>query len=158
MYSNKLILDLLHYIDKNLYKQITTQELSDYFFYNKAYIMRLFKREIGTTIIGYILRKRVYLSLKNLEYTNNSILYISLQFGFSSQEYYSETFRRFMSCSPSTFRKFTKHDYSIHEKQANEIRNSLVHLNTFFLSVEKYSHNVNTHSQTKILSIFQNKK
>ena len=54
MFSNLIVIDLLKYIDENLYAPISIQELSILFHYNKDYLMRLFKREIGVTIIDYI--------------------------------------------------------------------------------------------------------
>ena len=54
MFSNDLIIQILIYIENNLYKKISIDELSITFHYNKDYIMRLFKKEIGYTIIDYI--------------------------------------------------------------------------------------------------------
>ena len=54
MFSNSLVIDILNYIDNNLYSKITINDLVYRFNYNKDYIMRLFKREIGITIIDYI--------------------------------------------------------------------------------------------------------
>ena len=62
MNQRKLIIEILDYIDSNIYKKITIEELSRIFFYNKDYLMRLFKREIGLTIFEYINSKKfIYL-------------------------------------------------------------------------------------------------
>ena len=49
--QRKLIIEILNYIDNNIYKKITISEISRIFYFNKDYIMRLFKR-IVFTIIG----------------------------------------------------------------------------------------------------------
>ena len=64
---NELVLKILDYIDNNLYKKITMDELSRVFFFNKDYIMRTFKKELRMTIIDYINRKRIYNSLEELK-------------------------------------------------------------------------------------------
>ena len=59
-------------------------ELSNQFYFNKDYIMRLFKKEIHTTISDYINKKRIFQSLPDLQLTTNSILSIGLKHGFTS--------------------------------------------------------------------------
>jgi YesN/AraC family two-component response regulator len=63
MYSNKLICEILIYIDKNIKNKITIEELENKFFYNRYYIMKLFKKEIGLTIVEYINSIRIYNSI-----------------------------------------------------------------------------------------------
>ena len=79
MFSNNLIIQILVYIENNLYKKISIDDLSITFHYNKDYIMRLFKKEIGYTIIDYINHKRIYNSLISFKYKNISILNISIK-------------------------------------------------------------------------------
>ena len=47
MFSNDLVINILNYLDNNLYTQISINEISNFFKYNKDYIMRLFKKEIN---------------------------------------------------------------------------------------------------------------
>ena len=49
--SNELIIKILNYIDECLYTKISIDELSSIYYFNKDYIMRLFKKELGITII-----------------------------------------------------------------------------------------------------------
>ena len=70
MYSNKIICDILIYIENNLKSKITIKDLENKFFYNRYYIMKLFKKEIGLTIIEYInslkIYNRIYMHKKGL--------------------------------------------------------------------------------------------
>lgn len=113
MKQKKLIIDIINYIDTNIYTKISIDSISNEFFFNKDYIMRLFKRELGITINQYINFKRVYLSLNALENTNESILYIALNNGFYSLEYYSEMFKKIIGISPSNYREFHKYRFNI---------------------------------------------
>ena len=154
MFSNTLVLKILDYIDNNLYKKITIEELSKTFYFNKDYIMRVFKREIKTTIIEYINKKRIFTSLNELKNTNISILKIAINNGFISQEYYSETFTKIIGVNPLTYRKFTKVGSNISYEKINIIRNSIAKLNLELNIINEYRRNVPT-KQVKTLSLFK---
>ena len=105
--SNDLIRRILQYIDDNIYSKISLEDLSHIFYFNKDYIMRLFKKEIGLTIVDYISRRRIYSSLEELHNTDDLILKVALKHGFTSQEYYTEIFTKVIGVNPNTYRKFT---------------------------------------------------
>lgn len=154
MYSNELILEILKYIDNNLNKKITIDELSKKFYFNKDYIMRLFKKELNITITDYINKKRIYNSLKELRESNDLILKISLNNGFQSQEYYTEIFTKTIGTSPIIYRKSTKINHQITEEQLNIIRTNLTDLIKIIKDIEIYKTNIKT-TETKKLSLFQ---
>ena len=60
MFSNDLVCDILDFIDENINRKITMSELSKRFYFNKDYIMRLFKKEIHSTILDYINQLRIF--------------------------------------------------------------------------------------------------
>ena len=105
MYSNELICNILEFIDNNFKRDISIEEITFRFSYNRYYIMKKFKKEIGDSIISYINKLRVYNSLSELNHTNNSIVLISINNGFNSLEYYSEMFKKIIGISPSKYRK-----------------------------------------------------
>lgn len=154
MFSNLLVIDILNYIDNNLYTKITITSLENKFNYNKDYIMRLFKREIGVTIIDYINRKRIYNSLNSLKNTNDSIILISINYGYYSLEYYSEIFKSIIGVAPSIYRKFSRFDHTISINNSNKIRKSVIELDYLFSNISKYKTNVIPKNTVKSLSIF----
>lgn len=154
MYSNELIVKILNYLDNNLYKQISINELANRFSYNKDYIMRLFKKEIGCTIIDYINTKRIFNSLNSYK-SNISILRISLEYGYSSLEYYSEIFKKIMKVNPSTYRKFIKNDINIDINDIYIIQDRLVSIEYFIHKCNSYKNNIDTNEIRKVLSIFK---
>lgn len=155
MFSNDIVLNILNYIDNNLYKKITIDELSNIFNYNKDYLMRLFKKEMKCTIIDYINKLRIYNSLDTLKNTRNTILNIALSFGFSSQEYYSEMFNKIMGVSPSRYRKFFNKSYLLSVKDIELIRENIVLLNNYIDYINYYKRNTYTVTKVKVLSIFK---
>ena len=65
IYSNELVCNILTYIKNNINAEITISDISNLFSYDKTYIMKKFKRELGLTIIEYINNKRILNSLNS---------------------------------------------------------------------------------------------
>ena len=153
MYSNETVVEIIQYIDQNITKKISIEELANRFHFNKDYIMRLFKKEIHMTITNYINKKRIYLSLNSLQNTENSILKIALENGFLSQEYYSETFSKILKVSPATYRKYTRRISNITDYEYDTIIEKMNDLQYEMKYVEHYK----THTfqeKKKRLSLF----
>lgn len=131
MFSNDLICDILDFIDDNINRKITMDELSGHFYFHKDYIMRLFKKEIHSTISDYINKKRVFQSLKDLQLSKDSILYIGLKHGFSSLEYYSEVFHKVMGVSPVIYRKFSARSIEVEDEDMKTIQKNLANISGF---------------------------
>ncbi len=148
--NNDLIRQILIYIDNNIYSKISLDDLSRLFYFNKDYIMRLFKKELNITIIDYINKKRIYDSLKELEETNNTILKVALEHGFTSQEYYTEMFNKVMKVNPLTYRKFTKNNPTLTEEEIINIRKNLTDIKYQLDIIQKYKDNVP--STSKVLT------
>lgn len=141
MFSNDLICDILDFIDDNINRKITMDELSGHFYFHKDYIMRLFKKEIHSTISDYINKKRIFQSLKDLQLSKDSILYIGLKHGFSSLEYYSEVFHKVMGVSPVIYRKFSARSIEVEDEDIKTIQKNLANISGFFENVTRYRNN-----------------
>ena len=86
---------------------------------------------------------------------NDSILKVSLDVGFSSQEYFCEIFTKIMGASPLKYRNFTKFSNNLSILDSNTIKKHVVNLNYFFNTVDKYKKNVPPKTTVKMLSIFK---
>ncbi|MBQ6135233.1 MAG: helix-turn-helix transcriptional regulator [Bacilli bacterium] len=155
MFSNPLVIDILNFLDQNIYRKIAMDELAEGFHYNKDYIMRIFKKEIQATIIEYINYRRIFNSLYALKNKDSSILSIALSYGFSSQEYYCEIFHHVMSVSPSDYRLFLNYSIGLNEEIVFNIQDRLSFLDSFFKKVEEYKRNIPPKNDIKMLSIFR---
>lgn len=154
IYSNDLICNILKYINNNINTEITILNLSNIFAYDKTYIMKRFKRELGITIKDYINSKRILNSLNN--YTqDNSILRIALLNGYNSIEYYSEVFKNIMGISPRKYKKFILPLNNLNQEEINTIRLSFSNLISQENKIQKYLNNQKPKVlPTKKLSIF----
>ncbi|MBR3210812.1 MAG: helix-turn-helix transcriptional regulator [Bacilli bacterium] len=140
--NQSLVRQILAYLDDNIYAKISLEELSRLFYFHKDYIMRVFKKELNMTIIDYMNKKRIFASLEELKETQDSILKVALMHGFTSQEYYTETFIKVMGVNPNTYRKFTKNHPSVTEDNTNKIRKNLTDLKYQLDQITKYKQNV----------------
>ena len=154
MYSNELVVKMLNYIDDNLYKRITMDEISSIFYFNKDYLMRIFKKELDITIMDYINKRRIYNSLELLKNTDDLVIKIALNSGYSSLEYYSETFTKILGVSPLTYRKFTKVNSQISLEELDIIRTRLPDISSLLKRIDIYKNNVKR-SEVKKLGLFK---
>ena len=136
MYSNELVCIILEYINNNINKEITINELSMHFFFDKTYIMKRFKRELGISIHEYINIFRIYNSL-SLFKTDNYFLSIGINNGFNSLEYFSETFKKVMGVNPTTYKKFISYKV-ISKKDADLILNSITYIDSIKNKVNNF--------------------
>ena len=114
--------------------------LSNIFSYDKTYIMKKFKRELGITIIEYINNKRILNSLNGYK-SNTTILRIALLNGYNSIEYYSEIFRNLVGVSPRVYKRFITPLNNLNEEETNTIRNSISNLINIENKIQKYLSN-----------------
>ncbi|MGN1342289.1 MAG: helix-turn-helix transcriptional regulator [Bacilli bacterium] len=127
MYSNELVCNILNYINKNINKEITINELSNIYFYDKTYIMKKFKKELGITIKEYINHKKILNSL-SLYNPQASILNIAFNSGFNSIEYYSEVFNKLIGVSPRIYKKFITPLNTLEDNKLEKIRSSILNI------------------------------
>ena len=154
MYSNELVVKILNYIDDNLYKRITMDEISSIFYFNKDYLMRIFKKELDITIMDYINKRRIYNSLELLKNTDDLVIKVALNSGYSSLEYYSETFTKVLGVSPLTYRKFTRVNSQISEEELDIIRTRLPEVSIILKRIDIYKNNIKR-SEVKKLGLFK---
>lgn len=154
MYSNELVVKMLNYIDDNLYKRIAMDEISSIFYFNKDYLMRIFKKELDITIMDYINKRRIYNSLDLLKNTDDLVIKIALNSGYSSLEYYSETFTKILGVSPLTYRKFTKVNSQISDEELDIIRTRLPDISSLLKRIDIYKNNIKR-SEVKKLGLFK---
>lgn len=156
MYSNKLICEILIYINENIRNKITIEELETKFFYNRYYIMKLFKKEIGLTIVGYINSIKIYNSIMQIKNSNSNLINIAFKNGFYSLEYFSETFKQITHLNPRKYKDYFSHKKTISFEDIDLINNSMIKLyetskiKDIYLSKQKPTNN-----PVKKLSIFK---
>lgn len=104
--SKKLELgaQLVGFIETNLAKDITLDDLARYTNYSVAHICRTFKEITNNTLIGYINEKRIQ-KAKSLLKEEKTIKEIALEVGFYNYSYFYKTFKKSTGLSPEDYRR-----------------------------------------------------
>lgn len=91
------------YINDNLLKRISLDDLSRHLHLCKEYTASLFKKELGLTVTEYI-NKRKMLYAKNAILSNNiSLSALAQKLGYSSYGYFLRVFKKYYNTSPSKY-------------------------------------------------------
>lgn len=93
------------YIDENFMEDISLSDLADMAHMSKFYFSHSFVKEYGVSPIGYLQRKKINESKYLLTQTDHSVSQIAQIVGFSSANYFTQSFKRMEGMSPSEFRK-----------------------------------------------------
>ena len=96
---------ILHYLDEHYVEDISLDLLAERFFISKYYLSREFKKEYGTTIIQYILTKKITTAKELLRYSNSSIEEIARLCGIDDASYFNKVFKKMEGCTASEYRK-----------------------------------------------------
>ena len=155
MYSNKLICQILNYIDTNWCNKLSINDLENRFYYNRYYIMKLFKREIGVTIFDYVNNFKIYKSINEIAISNNSMITIAINCGFNSLEYFSETFKNIVGVSPSNYKKILNREAIFNIDKYDEVTLNVIKINKLINKVNVYKNNIKSDKiKVKKLTIF----
>ncbi len=144
--TEKLVNDILEYIEKNLYEGIKVEDIANHFYFSRYYLLRVFKRYTNLTINEYINQRKIIKSIYYIVSTNDRILKIALNSGFNSLEYYSEIFYKITNFSPLEFRK----NDSVRINLPFDYSNNL--LNAVKINSKKLDYIRGIKSHTKILT------
>lgn len=101
--SNNIIQDILVYINNNLTEKITLELLEIKFCTSRYYISRIFKRQIGCTVVEYITTKRILLAkefILNGMYASDA----ALEAGFFDYSNFYRAFKHATGMSPYDYK------------------------------------------------------
>ena len=92
------------YVKTHVEEKITTQQLAELTGYSDYYLTRKFKKEMGTSLAGYIRWAKIQRAKLLLTSTNLSVEEIARRLQFSSRSYFTDTFQKVEGISPSDYR------------------------------------------------------
>lgn len=93
------------YLDELYAEKIVLDNLVERFFINKFYMTKIFKEKYGTTIVNYLIFKRIIKAKQLLRFTDMTIDEIRAEVGMDSANYFSRAFHKVEGISPSEYRK-----------------------------------------------------
>lgn len=103
----KQITDLITFLESSVYSSLSIDEILKTAYYGRAYLMRLFKRETGCTIMEYFIKLKIEKAKELLRDKGLSVREISDRLSFGEPNYFTKTFKRITGLTPSAYRRRT---------------------------------------------------
>ena len=103
--NDKLINEILRYINSEYMSDITLSDICIKFGYSFTYLSAKFKKETGINFTQYLQKTRIEQSMRLLVHTNKSIIEITNDVGYRDIKSYYAAFKRIANTTPAKFRK-----------------------------------------------------
>lgn len=93
------------YLERNIGKRLTLDDVSKKFNYSRSFICKIFKEETGESLITYFNRIKIEEAMRLLRETDRRASEISELLGFSEPKYFGAIFKKQVGISPASYRK-----------------------------------------------------
>lgn len=104
--GNHVVNQALDYINENIYNpELTLKVVAQHIFVNESYLSRIFKKEVGENLIGYIIQKRIAKSMQLLSTTDLKVYEIADQIGIRDPHYFSTCFKKQVGVTIKEYRQ-----------------------------------------------------
>ena len=99
------VMQAIDYINKHLQESLTLSTIAEFLDLTPSYLSYLFKKETGTNIKEYIIKKKLKGAETMLIYSDMKASDIAEYFNFSSQSYFIACFKKATGQTPRQYRK-----------------------------------------------------
>lgn len=99
---------VIKYVHEHYNTEISLADMSKLLGISEYHFCRLWKGAVGESFIDYLNFVRVSKADKLLRTTEQSVLDVALDTGFSSLSYFNRVFKKFRYCSPTVYRKASR--------------------------------------------------
>lgn len=96
---------VLSYIEDHLGQELSLEEIARELNYSKYYVARAFKENTGMTLHKYIQGRRLSEAARKLAQTEQPIIEVAFDAGYSSQQAFTQAFHREYLCTPQEYRR-----------------------------------------------------
>ena len=104
--GRKVVEDALQYVDEEIFSSdLSLKTVAAKIYSNESYLSRVFKKEMGDSLIEYILKKRIEESIRLLNTTDMKVYEIAEKIGFRDAHYFSICFKKITGVTVKEFKK-----------------------------------------------------
>ena len=103
--SNPVVNRIIAYINENVEKKITCDEIAEKLNINRTYVSTCFKKEVGMGLIDYVNQQKITRAKYLLQFTNKPLKEITYYLSFSSQAYFSKIFKDVVGMTPLEYKE-----------------------------------------------------
>ena len=123
--GNRHLDGAIAYIEENFEKPIVLEQLAGIACYNASYFCKLFRSEIGTSPIHYLIDTRIEKAKELFRETEMTVSEVAYSVGFDSIHYFSRCFSGREGTSPGKYRRELRANIFIHIEQKEELLNGI---------------------------------
>ena len=106
---------VIHYMDENVSRNLTLQDLAKHFKYSPSHFSALFQKETGYSPINYYIQLKVRRACQYVELSQLRFFEIAEMVGFNEPAYFTRIFTKVMGMSPSEYRHREAPNNNIHD-------------------------------------------
>lgn len=103
--DSPLINKINSFINTNITKNITVNDIAEQLYISRPYISAYFKKQTGENLSNYIYKCKINYSKNLLDLSNRSLREISQFLGFSSTSHFSSTFKKYTNMTPNEYKQ-----------------------------------------------------
>ncbi len=96
---------VVDYVEQHLSEDLSLDKIAEDLNYSKFYLARVFAEKTDSTIYKYVQKRRLTLAAHQLAETDKPIIDIAYEAHYTSQQAFSQAFRKLYRCTPQTYRK-----------------------------------------------------
>ena len=97
--------NIMAILTENVHKRLKIDDIAEELNYSKSYLFKVFKEQTGTTISSCFIKLKIERAKELLRTTRLSVTEISEQLCFDSQSYFTKSFKKITSYSPTKYRQ-----------------------------------------------------
>lgn len=102
--------EILHYIHHNYAGNITLEDISLLFGYNRSYLGKIFSKRMGQNFNAYLDQLRIERSKELLLQDDSKVYTIAARVGYRNVDYFHIKFKKLTGISPAEYRRRNKKD------------------------------------------------
>lgn len=105
--KNRIVKEILDSVEKKMEsgESLSLEAMEAHTGYSRFYLNRIFSEVIGCTIHRYIMERRLTEAARKLVETDKTIVEISCEADYQSQQAFTLAFRRVYGCTPMAYRE-----------------------------------------------------
>ncbi len=96
---------IMQYIISHIHEEINLSELANEMYVSTSTLSRVFKKSTGIYFAEYVMRMRVRTSLELLRNSNQNMIQVAMNCGFSTSAAFNRSFKKVTGMMPSEYRK-----------------------------------------------------
>ena len=104
--ENPYINRIIEYIVREYQNDLSAARIAKAVNLNDTYLQKLFKKEMGVTLLEYITRYRIGQAISLMRSTNMKFLDIAMEVGFNNRQTFYNALKEYTGYSPKVFRKY----------------------------------------------------